>query len=441
MTPEPSIQEGSPEAPTSTKATARLEDVQRVTESALAYLDLEDLLRELLDRVVDILQADTSAVLLLEDDGRTLTARAAKGLEEEVERGFKLPTGAGFAGRVAATRAPVVIEDLEDSPIQVVNPLLREKGIRSLLGVPLVAEGDLIGVLHVGRLTKREFDDGEIELLQLVGDRVALAIERSRLAVQDRIARTLQRSLIPPQLPAMPGLTMAARYLPASGSETTIGGDWYDVIELGPREIGLMMGDVAGRGMVAATFMGQLRSATRAYALDGASPGELVGKLSRFADLETPRMATVLYATLNLDTLEVELARAGHPYPLLCAADGTATFLDAAKGPPVGAGVHTPYTTQRLTMQPGETLLLYTDGLIERRGKSLTEGEQQLADAAASAPAEPEAKCTEILEQLTGGKDIDDDIAILAVHTTGLGDSSAIAGAGVSPGTTGRDAV
>src|SRR5512132_3338674 len=95
----------------------RLEDVQRVTESALGYLDLDDLLKELLDRVTDMLDADTAAVLLVEEGGRTLAARAAKGLEEEVERGFRLPVGRGFAGRVAFTREPVMIEDLGDSPI------------------------------------------------------------------------------------------------------------------------------------------------------------------------------------------------------------------------------------------------------------------------------------------------------------------------------------
>ncbi|HEX5893944.1 MAG TPA: GAF domain-containing protein, partial [Solirubrobacterales bacterium] len=209
MALDPRTQEESTE-----EAVARLEDVQRVTESALAYLNLEELLTELLERVVEILRVDTAAILLVEDDGRTLAARAAKGLEEEVERGFRLPIGRGFAGRIAATREPVVIDDLDRSPVEVVNPLFREKGVRSLLGIPLVIEGALIGILHVGSLTLREFRDSDADLLQLVGDRVALAIERSRLAVQDRVARTLQRSLLPRALPLRPGLRLAASYLP-----------------------------------------------------------------------------------------------------------------------------------------------------------------------------------------------------------------------------------
>ena len=315
------------EPATAEEAFARLEDVQRVTEAALAYLDLDDLLTELLQRVTDILEADTAAVLLVEDDGRTLAARAAKGLEEEVEQGFRLPVGRGFAGRVAATREPVVIPDLDNSPVTVVNPLMREKNVRSLVGVPMIVEGKVIGVLHAGSLTLREFDAGDVQLLQLVADRVALSIERSRLAVQGQIAQTLQRSLLPRSLPRLPGLSMAAWYLPAA-EETAVGGDWFDVIELGHRRLGLTIGDVAGHGMAAATHMGQLRSAVRAYALEIESPAELLGKVSRFADQEHSRMATVIYATLNLDTWVVDFARAGHPYPLLIRAEGPADLPD-----------------------------------------------------------------------------------------------------------------
>ena len=400
-------------------AVIRLEDVQRVTESALAYLDLDDLLRELLDRVTDILEADTAAVLLVEEGGRTLAARAAKGLEEEVERGFTVPVGRGFAGRVAFTREPVVIEDLDQAAIRPVNPLFYEKGVRSLLGVPLVVEGEVIGVLHVGSLTRREFREGDIELLQLVANRVALSIERSRLMVQGRIAATLQRSLLPRQLPQVPGLRMAARYLPAA-DESAVGGDWYDVIELGNNSIGFVIGDVAGHGMASATFMGQLRSAIRAYALDTDGPGAVITKLAEFSDRMDSRMATVVYATLNLSTWVVRFARAGHPYPLLLRADGSTEFLSDAGGPPLGAVGGQTYDEQAVTLLPGETLVLYTDGLIERRGSQLSEGEATLAEVASTAPDEPELMCQAITSRLTENLAIADDIAILTVQTVGL---------------------
>ncbi|MFL5908640.1 MAG: SpoIIE family protein phosphatase [Solirubrobacterales bacterium] len=401
------------------QAAARLEDVQRVTESALAFLDLEDLLNELLSRVTEILRVDTAAVLLVEDDGRTLAARAAKGLEEEVERGFRLPIGRGFAGRVAATREPVVIPDLDQAPVQPVNPLFREKRVRSLLGVPLIVEAEVIGVLHVGTLKPRDFGEGDVELLQLVGDRVALAIERARLAVQDRIAQTLQRSILPLSLPRVPGMLMAARYQPAS-HDAALGGDWYDVIELGYRKIALAIGDVAGHGMSAATFMGHLRSATRAYARDLERPAELLEKLSRFSADEQTRMATMIYAIINLHTWTVDFARAGHPYPLLLRNDGSATYLTEAEGPPLGSGTVGRYDEQRVALEPGESLLLYTDGLIERRGEQLTEGEKALAAAAQSARGNPEAMCQEIITQLTGNGEIADDIAMLATQVIGM---------------------
>jgi serine phosphatase RsbU (regulator of sigma subunit)/anti-sigma regulatory factor (Ser/Thr protein kinase) len=417
MTVDPANQEGS--VPVAADQVIRVEDVQKVTESALAYLDLDDLLRELLDRVTDILNADTAAVLLIEEGGRTLAARAAKGLEEEVERGFRLPVGRGFAGRVAFTREPVVIQDLDASPIQPVNPLFREKGVRSLLGVPLVVEGEVIGVLHIGSLTKREFQEADLELLQLVADRVALSIERSRLMVQGRIAATLQRSLLPRQLPQVPGLRMAARYLPAA-DESAVGGDWYDVIELDNQCIGFVIGDVAGHGMAAATYMGQLRSAVRAYALDTDGPAETITKLADFSDRMHSRMATVIYATLNLNTWKARIARAGHPYPLLIRADGDGEFLTGAGGPPIGTvGGHV-YDEQALTLSAGETLLLYTDGLIERRGRGLSEGERALSEVAGSSPDEPELKCQAIISGLTEGAAIADDIAILTVQTVGL---------------------
>jgi GAF domain-containing protein len=162
-----------------------LESLQRVTDSALAFLTEEELLHELLQRISDILAVDTVAFLLLEGD--TLHARAAKGIEEEVERGVRIPLGRGFAGRIAAERRAITITDVDHADI--LNPLLREKGIQSLLGVPLLVQGRVIGVLHVGSLTPRDFTDDDRDLLQLAADRAALAIEQARLFAQERLDR------------------------------------------------------------------------------------------------------------------------------------------------------------------------------------------------------------------------------------------------------------
>jgi signal transduction histidine kinase len=158
----------------------RLERVQAVTDAALGQLALDDLLAVLLPRIREILATDTCAVLLLDESGRELVARAALGIEEEVEQGVRVPLGRGFAGRIAAERRPVILDDLDHADI--FNPILREKGIKSMLGVPLIARGeDVLGVLHVGSLAHRLYTADDLELLQLVAQRVALAIERARL--------------------------------------------------------------------------------------------------------------------------------------------------------------------------------------------------------------------------------------------------------------------
>jgi PAS domain S-box-containing protein len=159
------------------EAGRRLHDLQSVTEAALAHRSLDQLLDELLDRIRALLEADTAAILV--NEGDALAARAAKGLEEEVERGVRIPFGKGFAGRIAAEKRAVVVDDVDHADI--LNPLLREKGVKSLLGVPLVVEGDVRGVLHVGTLTPRGFTEEDARLLQLAADRVALALENAAL--------------------------------------------------------------------------------------------------------------------------------------------------------------------------------------------------------------------------------------------------------------------
>jgi len=165
----------------------RMKRVQTLTDFALAHMSLDELLAELLNRVRDAMKADTVAILLIKAEGDELVAWAAKGLEEEVELDVRIPIGTGFAGRVAATRAPVVIEDLNQA--DVLNPLLRQKGVRSLVGVPLLVEGRVIGVMHVGKFTRHQFTEDETRLLQLVADRIALAIDNARLFEEERDAR------------------------------------------------------------------------------------------------------------------------------------------------------------------------------------------------------------------------------------------------------------
>ena len=165
----------------------RVRRLQSVTDAALAHLRLDELLAALLDRTREILEVDTCAILLLDEETNELVARAALGIEEEVEQGVRVPVGGGFAGRIAAEKRPVILDDVDHA--HVLNPILREKGIKSMLGVPLVVEGEVRGVLHVGSLHLRDFRKDDVELLQLVADRAALAIEHARLFEAERAAR------------------------------------------------------------------------------------------------------------------------------------------------------------------------------------------------------------------------------------------------------------
>ncbi len=161
--------------------------LQSVTDAALAHLRLDELLAALLERTREILEVDTCAILLLDEETNELVARAALGIEEEVEQGVRVPVGGGFAGRIAAEKRPVILDDVDHA--HVLNPILREKGIKSMLGVPLVVEGEVRGVFHVGSLVPRAFSEDEVKLLQLVADRAALAIEHARLFEAECAAR------------------------------------------------------------------------------------------------------------------------------------------------------------------------------------------------------------------------------------------------------------
>ena len=243
-------------------------DLYRLSDPGLSDLGLEALLDELLVRIREILDVDTAAILLLDEDLAALVPRAADGLEGEVGSGLQIPIGKGFAGRVAAERAPVAISNLEEA--EIVNPILRERGVQSLLGVPLVVEGALIGVL-TWAARPRQFVSEDAIVLELAAARAAPSIERARLydalEGEHRGAVALQRSLLPERLPDLAEAMVAARYLPATA--TQVGGDWYDVITLPHGRIGLVIGDVAGHGVRSATLMGQ-----RAHGAAGLRAGE-----------------------------------------------------------------------------------------------------------------------------------------------------------------------
>jgi serine phosphatase RsbU (regulator of sigma subunit) len=385
----------------------RLRDIQLITDAALSHLDEPDFLAELLDRAKDILAADTAAVLLLDDASDMLIATAAAGLEEEVRQGVRIPVGQGFAGRVAAGRRPVILDHVDHTTV--LNPILMDKGVRSLMGVPLIAGGRVLGVLHLGSLTPRRFTSQDAELLQLAADRAALAVQ-SMMARDDRVAAAaLQRSLIPSALPAIAGAEMAARYIPGTG---TVGGDWYDVFTLPGGELCLAIGDVAGSGLPAAVVMGRMRSSLRSYALQTRDPAEVLSRLDyKMQHFEPGAMATVLYAVMNLALGQAHMSSAGHLPPVIALPGQAARLADITADLLIGvdAGVRRHVTT--VDIPEGALICFYTDGLVEHPAEPLDDGLRRLCQAVTAEP--PDAGCISVMRAMVGSQPARDDIALL----------------------------
>jgi serine phosphatase RsbU (regulator of sigma subunit) len=282
------------------------------------------------------------------------------------------------------------------------------------MGVPMVAGGKVIGVLHVGSLTPRKFTAGDVELLQLTADRAAAAVQ-SMTAQADRIAATaLQHSLVPSALPAVEGAELAARYVPGSGA---IGGDWYDVFSLPSGELGVAVGDVAGSGLAAAVIMGRMRSVLRAYALETTDPAEVLGKLDRkMQHFEPDALATLLYAVIEPGLDQMHVALAGHFPPVIARPGEAAVLAGVQPGSMIGMGLglraRRPVST--LPVPPGALLCFYTDGLVERRDEVIDDGLDRLCRAVTAQPVE--AACAAVMRALVGNEPARDDIALLMVR-------------------------
>jgi serine phosphatase RsbU (regulator of sigma subunit) len=401
----------------------RLRDIEAVADAALSRLDEQSLLAALLERVKNVFQADTAAVLLLDWSSKELVAAAASGIEEEVRQGVRIPLGTGFAGRVAASREPVILTRVDHTTVR--NSLLVDRGIKSLLGVPLFAGGKVIGVLHVGSLGARTFGQQDAELLQLAADRAALALH-SMMSQGDALAAlALHRSLLPTALPAIQGLDLAARYVTGSG---TVGGDWYDVFVLPDGKLGVVVGDVAGSGLAAAVIMGRMRSALRAYVLETSDPAIALRKLDRKIQyFETDAMATVLYGLYTPWTGEFVASSAGHLPPVLAVPGRRAGLMPIQPDPPIGTADDLERRSAAAVIPPGALLSFFTDGLVERRDEAIDLGIGRVAATLDEMIASDETRgggtvplaeqaCAAVMRAVVGNASARDDIAMLILH-------------------------
>ncbi|MGW7450436.1 ATP-binding SpoIIE family protein phosphatase [Streptomyces sp. NPDC054787] len=270
-------------------------------------------------------------------------------------------------------------------------PLAQRFGRVSWAFLPLIVAGRTMGAWMAAFKHPASFSPDERSVLTTVARMLAQALQRAGVAESERELTTgLQRSMMPQLGPEIPGMQIAARYVPTGGG-LQVGGDWYDMIPLPSGRFALVIGDVQGHDVRAAGLMGQLRIAVRAYASEGHRPDAVLSRASRFlaglhagadeqaepyddADFLSPRFATCLYVECDPKTGMLEVARAGHPDPAIRMADGTVLMRPTAGGLPLGIVPDTDYPTTRFTLEPGETMMLCTDGLIETGGHDLDTG-------------------------------------------------------------------
>ncbi len=276
----------------------------------------------------------------------------------------------------------------------------------SWLATAASSEGVPIPVFVIATALRDAHDDA-VQFLVTVRD------ERDR-----QIARTLQAALLPERLPSVAGLSLAAHVSPG-GHGTQVGGDWYDAIALSGGRLGIVVGDVAGRGIEAAARMGELRSVARAYALEGHEPVALVERMNGYhAALGADLMTTLLFAIFEVDSGTMRFVNAGHPPPVVAMPGGDTRLLRGA-GPPLGVLDTWRYEEQTIELPHGALALLYTDGLVERRGESLDEGLERLRAAVAAEGGGMSSVCARLIEAMDAHS-ADDDVTCVAVRTEPL---------------------
>jgi putative methionine-R-sulfoxide reductase with GAF domain len=397
-------------APYRVPSRVETEAVDPLGDMSFGHVDLQDLLNEILQRVLAALGADTAAVLLLDASGRELVARASIGIEDEVRQGVRIPVGQGFAGRIAASGQPLILDRVDGTTVA--NAILWRRGIRTIMGVPIIAGDEVIGVLHVGSLSDRRFDDEDAELLARIGDRVGAAVQIRLLDADRDAAEAIQRSLLPSAPSAIADFECSARYVPAERGG--IGGDWYDVFQLEDGEVWLIVGDVVGHGLKSAVVMGRIRSAIRAYALLGRGPDEVLMLTDRkMAHFELGNFATCALAVIRPPYGEAKIALAGHPPFAIALPEAGGALIDATPGPPLGVAGRRPSPTT-VALPRGSVLVGYTDGLIERRHESIDVGLERLRGAVAA--MHPSLLCERVMGSTLEGHIPEDDIALIALR-------------------------
>ncbi|MGW0412914.1 SpoIIE family protein phosphatase [Streptomyces collinus] len=373
-------------------------------------------------------------------EGDRLTVIGHHGHRPGVDGPFShLPLTADYpAAEVVRTGRPVYLSSPDDyrGRYPVTWPLARHFGRRSWAFLPLTASGRTLGAWMAAFAYPVAFTPDERAVLTTVARMLGQALSRAGAADSQReLAEGLQRSMLPSLGPQIPGLTVAARYIPTGGG-LQVGGDWYDIIPLPSGRYALAIGDVQGHDVRAAGLMGQLRIALRAYASEGHRPDAVLSRASRFLHgitqdehMTDPRFATCLYVEADPETGLLEIARAGHLDPAIRMADGTVMTRPTAGGLPLGVDPGADYPTTRFTLEPGEIMTLCTDGLIETGGHDMESGWRRVRAILEDHRGDPESLADALVQGVLGPSSHhtagprpdrrEDDIAVLLLGRPG----------------------
>ena len=385
------------------------EHLQRTTAALSNALTQSDVAEVVIAAALEGTDAASAVLYEMIDEREALHPLAASGLPEN---GDEAPA------EISLEESPALARVVRRSGWWFEPPDANGSAVeRTQLAIPLVSGRHTVGVLDLGWDEAVTLDDDDHRFLRTLASQGAQAIDRARRYESERsIAETLQRSVLPVALPSVAGVQIAARYLPGTQG-VDIGGDWFDAVELRDGRLGLVVGDVVGKGVHAAANMGQLRNALRAIAVERLKPPSALARLDRLAsDGLEATFATVVYAVFDAKAGVLRHSSAGHPPPVVAFPDGRVELLEGGRGLPLGTGLGAKYRQSVVELPAGSILVLYTDGLVERRGDSIDDGIDALVAAMREGPTDAEQLLEHILDHLVESADRADDIAILAAR-------------------------
>jgi serine phosphatase RsbU (regulator of sigma subunit) len=412
--------------------TARL---QQATSMLAEALTVEQVVQVITEVGRSAIGAERSAVAILDTERLRLHTINPGGLPDSPGApGGDIPLSVASVMTYAiSTRRPLLLESPEalrryfEAEDVDVSLFLEHSDEKAWVGLPLLTSGASLGALRFSFTRPRQITEEERVFLEALAGQCALALERATLYEREhQTAETLQRSLLPDTLPTVPGIILEARYLPVTRN-MEIGGDWYDAFRLPDGRLAVAIGDVMGKGLTAAAGMGRVRNALRALALTDPRPAAVLSGLDRLflATELAEQVTTVAYLVVDPLTGDSVAGNAGHLPPLLLGKDGPPRLETAEGGTPLGWA--SPRGQYSFRLPPGNTAVLYSDGLVENRKRGLDIGLDELVAVTAEAPAEiaenPAQLLSYLVDRMLTGYEQDDDVTVLVVHVPAAGDA------------------